>query len=143
MPPFVWHEQPDGTERMTVFVPGYVCPRSGWGSHGVHGMEIRWVVRRENYAVSWGVMTSWRPDRDGPVAEIGWPIADAIMWHRPIATENGWHRTECGFIDGDCYSDLSFAQGVALKATFLREGEAAIWRVLEVHLTHMLTEERE
>lgn len=138
-----WTPRPDGCEESVRFTPGYNCPARGPLSHGVHGMEIRWLLRGPKGAVWLAMFTHWIPGEVSP--GHGLPPSGLVrdMPRHPGGAGLGYHarapqyegqaadREDCKVIGGPCYGDMSFGGADEPVKRFITEGEQAIWDVLE------------
>ena len=138
-----WNPRPDGLEESVQFAPGYNCPARGPQSHGVHGMEIRWMLRGPAGAVWLCMFTDWIPGERTPGHGLppsgpydGWercPDGGGLGYHARIPQYEGHEidREDCDVIGGPCYGDMSFGGADEPVKRFVAEGEQAIWDALE------------
>lgn len=143
-----WTPRPDGLEESVQFTPGYNCPVPGGKGHGVHGMEIMWLLRGPRGAIQLHMFTDWIPgilspghglqpdgrhigtNADGTVR---WPDGAGIGWHTRRPQYEGHEPDgECGLIGGPCYYDQSFSGADPVAPAFLERGEQVVWDVLEL-----------
>lgn len=141
-------------EHIIRFEPGYDCirfecasdskdckPNSG-GSHGRHGLQIRFVVKGEEGAVQFLLYTSWLPQQMlessiGSLAIFDWGSGS------PIPADLGYHSKtphyenqkpitdECEFFDGPCYYDGSGLNAAHAMYALVNGGDEALWKFLE------------
>ena len=145
-------------ERIVKFERGYDCikfecannspscqPGSG-GSHGQHGLNIRFIVKGSRGAVQFLLYTGWLPQhvKRGPV---GLHIVD---WGGKfmMAADLGFHsltpRYEdhasmgpCEVLDGkDCYYDGSGLNANDAMYALVNGGDDALWSFLEEYYKH-------
>jgi hypothetical protein len=138
-----WSPRADGLEESVQFTPGYNCPASGPHGHGVHGMEIRWLLRGPAGAVWLALGTMWTPGElvpghglplDGRIApQDRQPSGYGLGYHARIPHYEGHQvsRADCDVISGPCYTDMSFGGADEPVGRFVAEGEQAIWDALE------------
>lgn len=144
-----WTPRPDGLEESVQFTPGYNCRRTDMQGHGVHGMEITWLLRGPIGAVQLIFGTDWTPGElfpghgispdgtrgrqratDGPWGTD--PNGRGIGVHSRIPQYEGHDdRGECCVINGICYYNEGLSQADPLVPLFLAKGEQAIWDELE------------
>jgi hypothetical protein len=161
-----------GYENWVHFNPGYdcitsPCGRNGCGtnpgaSHGRHGVEMRWLLRRTDTGdtVQFVVYTDWGPPPPGtdPLAVSLHPVATAASRGEygaaalfPMAADLGHHRTvavdyeppedaweylaDCAYTPtGRCSYDGSGLNAGPVLALLAESGGDAVWEhLLEYH----------
>lgn len=146
-----WSPRADGLEECVQFVPGYNCPETGPQSHGVHGMEIRWLLRGPAGGVWLNMFTDWIPGErtpghglppDGPYD--GWkryPDGAGLGYHARVPMYEGHEidREHCDVIGGPCYGDMWFGGADEPVKRFVVEGEQVIWDALETAYAKLKT----
>lgn len=107
---------------------------------GIHGMEIRFTLIGERGATHFVVFT---PIHLPHVARELWGKVDRkynpfettgadIGYHSPVQTRDYQIERECDVLPGGkCWGDGSALQADEFTDTFLREGDAAVWPMLE------------
>lgn len=132
-------------ERIVHFEPGY--PKRDPDpskNYGIHGMQLRFVLKGKQGATQFLLMTEW------------FPIAvQRERWHKgqgahifdvqPMAADLGYHSLvpqyegqgvmdeACPVLDGrPCYYGGSGLAAEPVRDAFLAEGDAAVWRALEM-----------
>ncbi len=149
-----WTPRPDGLEESVQFVPGYNCPRIDMQGHGVHGMEILWLLRGPAGAVQLILGTHWIPGElwpghgISPDGSVGWVRSDGRLSTDPDGYGIGVHSRvpqygdhesqECGLLGGPCFYDESLSAADPLVSRFLAEGEQVIWDELESRYSGLL-----
>lgn len=153
-----WAPRPDGLEESVQFTPGYNCPVGGWHGHGVHGMEVIWLLRGPAGAVQLRAVTDWIPGTLAPGhgyqpdgryigvnddGTIRWPDGGGIGWHakRPQYEGHGVESEHCPLTGGICYYDESLSGADSAVRLFLQRGEQVIWNELEEAYRRLVTEE--
>lgn len=135
----VWqpHEGgPAGLEECREFQPGYVCRDRGMKGHGLHGMEVRWLLRGPNGGAQFVLFTDWLPGRKSQrsIADL-YPMGADVGYHSPVPRFDGHDPmfTECDLIPGGgpCYYDGSGMRAETLTEMFKVAGEPVIWAELE------------
>lgn len=137
-----WTPRPDGLEESVQFMPGYNCPDDGWSGHGVHGMEITWLLRGPLGAVQLVAHTDWIPGalRPGhglsPDGTRGWWSPSGQWSGDPHGGGIGIHKRAeagetCPLLDGFCDYDESLCAADEFLRAFMDEGEQPIWDELE------------
>jgi hypothetical protein len=124
-------------ERAVVFEPGF---NDRNGQYGVHGMDIRWILRGAQVATQFLMFTSWVPGECG--REFRWSNPEAAGMF-PMGADVGYHSKvqiygsqdpmdgECDILGGQCYYDGSGLRADELLQRFIFEGEPAVWRELQ------------
>lgn len=145
--------------REVKFISGYDCikfkckfnsercyPGSG-GSHGVHGLEIRFYVHGEKGAVQFVLSTGWKPQYIEPDKIRHLSLSncfDNCNGMFPMATDLGYHsykphyegqtpiENKCEVLGGKtCYYDGSSLNCNDAFYTLLNGGEDKLWEFLE------------
>lgn len=123
------------------------CIPGEGGSHGVHGMEIRFLVHGEKGAVQFALSTGWAPYFQ-QADEIGsrWHSFDNRKVFPAMPTDLGYHSYEphyegqepiassCPYLGGKpCYYDGSSLNAYDAFYTLVNGGEDALWMFLEAY----------
>jgi hypothetical protein len=140
-------------ERIVRFEQGHDCikfeckfdkdtciPREG-GSHGKHGLSIRFVLKGDKGAVQFLIYTGWLPQYAEGWAQIssirdwgcGMMPAD-LGYHSKTPTYEGQtSMTEsCEYCDGEpCYYDGSTLNASNAMYVLVNGGDEALWTYLE------------
>ena len=134
-------------ERIITFEKGYNCieyecaydsercrPNSS-GSHGLHGMNIRFVLKGDDGAVQFVLYTPFLPTEKSYLEQKGnsWMPAD-LGYHAKKPQYDGQKITDqqCQYCDGEpCYYDGSSQNAEDAYKTFVRAGEEDLWRFLD------------
>ena len=111
-------------------------------NYGIHGMELRFVLKGELGATHFVYYTCqhlphvaeelWRNNKDkdwNPFKGMGVDIG----YHSKIPTCDGHTVTKnkCPYTEGDCYYDGSSLQADEFTPIFLEKGTDAVWEMLE------------
>jgi len=129
-----WFPHNDVLQRAVVFEPGFACPVTGGHGHGIHGMQIRWLLRGPRGAVQFLVFTDWVPGRKtDPATAFMFPMGADLGYHAVVPQYEGDSGPRpCEYLPGgQCYCDGSGLQAMDLMPEFIAWGEPAIWAVLE------------
>ena len=145
----VWNKRKDGLEESVQFTPGFNCRDRSGNGHGVHGMEVWWLLRGPAGAAQFLLYTDWVPGKltpghglslDGSVpgkftrdGEQMYPMGADLGYHsrRPQHEEQKPISDDCSVIGGPCYYDGSTSRAEDLKREFVVKGENVIWQALE------------
>lgn len=158
-----WRPRPDGLEEAVVFTPGYNCPAAGPESHGVHGMEIMWLLRGPAGAVHFVAYTDWIPGRLSaghglsPAGSYSWesyrhpgemdyPDGADLGYHAHVPQWEGQTAGDvCAWIGARCFCDGSGLAAADLAREFRNSprGEHVIWEALEGRYADLRTEAAE
>ena len=138
-------------ERRVSFERGFDCirfhclngdktciPGKG-GSHGRHGLNIRWLLIGCKGAVQFLLYTGWLPEPDDPSLQ---PISGATGSLYPLPADLGYHALEPQYEDqeqmechvllgGFCYYDGSGLNAKDAFRALCNGGEDALWSFLE------------
>lgn len=138
-----WTPRADGLEESVQFAPGHNCRARGLHSHGVHGMEIRWLLRGPAGGAQFVLYTDWIPGELSPGHGLS-PSGQYTAWRSfPMGADVGYHAKrpmyegheplsgECEITGGACYYDGSGLRALELAEVFKQFGEQAIWDELE------------
>jgi len=139
-------------ERSVTFNAGYDCwkfkckfgsdrciPGAG-GSHGIHGLEIRFLVKGEHGAVQFLIFTGWLPqyaEHDlGYVNVRSWCKSEVMPadlgYHSKKPMYEGHKPMECKILDGEpCYYDGSGLQAADAMYALVNAGDEGLWTFLE------------
>lgn len=139
--------------RTVDFQPGYDCIRfeckhgsknckpGGGGSHGRHGLTIRWVLRGKKGAVQFvlnlpdsqpeppGYWNHERLDR----SKLFGPLPTDLGYHSPVPRYEGQEPMsgECDVLGGPCYYDGSGLNAEHPYRVLCNDGGEALWEYLE------------
>jgi hypothetical protein len=127
----VWYRAGD-MERAVTFEPGY---NNRGGPYGVHGMNIRWLLRGPAGVAQFLIFTHWVP---GEIPEIGSnnitvPMGADVGYHALTPQYDGQESMgACEYLDGrDCFYDGSGLAAGALLVRLVAHGDAVVWRELQ------------
>lgn len=130
-----WYVAGD-VERAVVFEPGF---NDRGGKYGVHGMNIRWLLRGPKIVTQFLIYTSWVPGEVGHGYEPNtlvpamFPMGVDVGYHSPVPTYEGHQpmKEPCDYLDGICYYDGSGMRADDLLQGFIHQGESVVWRELQ------------
>lgn len=140
-------------EKLILFEPGYdrrsTDPNK---NYGIHGMQIRFVLKGELGAVQFLVFTDWYPERTQKEYMVRFPTKDSVQ---PYGADIGYHSQKptypgqdklsdaCEFLGGvPCYYDGSGLAAESLVPEFLERGTDAVWERLESYYQSVFDELR-
>lgn len=127
-----WRDTGGGFETAVMFETGY---NDRGGQHGVHGMDIRFLLRGPNGAIQFVMTTGWVPgDRgvDPTVAHL-FPMGMDLGYHAhsPQRDDHVQDRRECPYLDGrPCFYDGSPLNAEPVLKAFITRGDVAVWEAL-------------
>jgi hypothetical protein len=127
-------------ERIVSMQNGYCCSLTGGNSHGVHGLNMLFVLKNEKGAVQFLVYTGWYPNWEWMKNEKGSVMPADLGYHSPTAHYEGQTKHEgCAWLDGaDCYYDGSGLNAIEVFKTLVQQGEEAMWTSLEEYHKQVL-----
>jgi hypothetical protein len=150
--------QKDGTmalERIIEISPAFderdADPKK---NYGIHGVEMRWVVKGEKGAIQFLLYTNWHlPHVQKELDARAFGDFPHLSCH-PMPADIGYHALEpqyegqdiiqdaCPYLNGKpCYYDGSGLQANAVYQTLVAEGGDALWALLEKrYAAHFETE---
>ena len=130
------------TERIVLWIPAFDRrdPEPS-KNYGIHGMELRFVLKGERGATQFVLFTNWMLPhlRHGDKSVLGFicePLPADLGYHARVAQYEGQEsRGPCELLDGaPCFYDGSGLQAQVVFDRFVAEGEEAIWETLEERL---------
>jgi hypothetical protein len=125
------------------------CIPGKGGSHGVGGMQIRFIVKGDAGAVQFLVSTGWLP-RAVSKKDFLWE-SDELSSFFPSPVDLGYHSKtpryegqssmgKCEWCDGlDCYYDGSGLNAINAMYTLVNGGDAALWEFLEQYYHYVFS----
>jgi hypothetical protein len=139
-------------ERLIEILPAF--DSDPHKDYGIHGVEMRFVLKGPRGAVSFLLYTNWQlphvtretDERTAAKALAGGDIAVALrcLYH-PIPADRGYHSPvplyegqralgPCPYLDGaPCYYDGSSLNARVVFEALLREGGEGVWKELEYY----------
>lgn len=124
------------------------CAPGKGGSHGIHGLAIRFVVKDKEGAVQFLLYTGWLPqhvqrDHIGYYSIRNWgsdhgfdPMPADLGYHSKVPHYEGQTSIDdtCEFCDGQpCYYDGSGLNASQAMYALVNGGDEALWRFLDSH----------
>lgn len=108
------------------------CKPGTGGSHGQHGLQIRFVLRGPKGAVQFLIFTGWVPlPPKTPVPFQPFFMPADLGYHSPTARYKGQTgMTDCEYIAGGCFYDGSSLNAELPYRTLVNRGEEALWDFL-------------
>ena len=122
-------------------------------NYGIHGVELRMVVKGELGAVQFVVFTNWMlphiykewETRSNPAeAWMYKPMAADAGYHSPKPTHTGQPKptNSCEYLDGKpCYYDGSGLHAEKVFDILVSEGSNAVWEYLEQYYNEVFKPE--
>lgn len=111
------------------------CKPGNGGFHGIGSVNMSFVVKGEQGAYSFTVLTGWYWDETHERMRgrdyINHSMGGSVDYHSKIATECGYHSKDCMWTGGDCWCDGSGLAGANMFELLAREGLDAVWQKLE------------
>lgn len=154
--------------REITFSPAYdKRDRDPKKDYGIHGVDIRFVLKGELGATQFVMSTGWLlPETVGAIedergyGEGALSYAEALASRStakyfPSPTDLGYHSPhpryvgqtvisdDCGYIGGPCYYDGSGLNAWFPFKALLREGHEGVWRVLEDYYNEVFKKEED
>lgn len=139
---------PAGEQRTVRFKPAFHrCHTNPSKDYGISGVTMLWVLRVDDWAITWDVFTDWGlpdeafkaacPDCTHPSHRNGYPLGGAsggtVEWHAPVPLyeDHDPRSDRCPLIDRDrCYGDVGYTLGSEVFDVLRTEGDEATWRKL-------------
>ncbi len=133
-------------ERKIFFEPGHDCirfecvndsercfPGSG-GNHGVHGLNMRFILKGDEGAIQFLVFSGWLPEpKLATLDKIYPPMPADLGYHSKKPNYEGQEpmENECEYIGGKCFYDGSGLNAEEPFRILCNEGGEALWAYLE------------
>lgn len=131
-------------DREVHFYPGYDHrgdPEKQ--QYGCHGMDVFFILRVGEDAISWKLGTGWLPNDHGtrPLLAIPSlshldPNAGPVVIHSASKRQDWWSDGGvCEYIEADkCYGDVGYLVGDSVLKALASGGHDAVWaRLAEIH----------
>lgn len=120
------------------------CKPGEGGSHGIHGMTLRFVVQGDEGAVQFCLYTGWMPQYSDAEGYCGRDLTFKNSDMYPMPADLGYHskkphyegqeplRDSCEYTDGEpCYYDGSGLNANDAMYALCNGGDEALWKFLE------------
>lgn len=123
-------------ERGTTWTPAFDKRSDNPATnYGIHGMNLRFVLRGDRGAVQFLIFTSWFTEAVEKEHEVSGynprPMAADLGYHSPAPRYEGQGTFSCEYLPGgECYYDGSSLNAKPLYWKFVAEGEEAMWAAL-------------
>lgn len=137
----------NGFERITRFSPAF-DKRSDdpEKNYGIHGCELRMVLKKDGKAVQFLLYTAWYPksvDITGMPSVMLKPMPADLGYHSPDPMRDDQYFSEdCEYI-GKCYYDGSGLDADEPYQILLEKGSDGVWEFLEDYYNRTFGEENE
>jgi len=115
-------------------------------NYGVHGVDIKFVLKGEKGAVQFLLFTNWQlPHITAKYKNKFNSPQDIELWFTPMPADLGYHRknpeysgqnpthNKCEYTGGICYYDGSTLNAKRIYDVLLHEGDEGVWRELELY----------
>lgn len=130
----------DRSERTVEFLPGYDYRNDPENSgRGCHGMDVMFILRVGQDAISWRLMTGWLPTADarhplqGTPSLIQYdPNAGPVVIHSASKRQDWWSDGGiCEYITADkCWGDIGYLVGDKVLSALASDGHEGVWAEL-------------
>ena len=145
----------DDLERIIKFRPAFDRRHPDPNkNYGVHGVEMKWVLKGAKGAVQFVVFTNWhlphvtemldaRLDRTYPHLSCH-PQPSDLGYHSPVPMYADQEPVDssCEWTGGVCYYDGSTTNAESVFETLVREGDEACWAVIEKYYQETFKEDK-
>lgn len=113
------------------------------GPNGFHGCEMIFILRGPQGLATFACFTDWLPRQAQDDARNGLgirrlssgvqPVPLEFAYHSPKPTDTvrGTKRTDCPYLEGECYSSYSPQTAEYLRDVLLQRGSEGVWSELE------------
>ncbi len=120
-------------ERITVFTPAFDRRELG---HGVHGVDLRMVLKGKLGAVQFVLFTNWHlksVDTTTWDDRLEKPLPADLGYHspKPMFDDHELCHDKCEYLDGPCYYDGSTLNAERVFNVLLEKGSDGVWKLLE------------
>jgi len=124
-------------ERTIVIKPGFD------NAAGFHGCEMIFILRGPQGLTTFACFTDWFPKTTQEATSKGLgirrlangvqptPLEFAFHSPKPLDTVRNNKRTDCPYIEGECYSSYSPQTAEYLRDVLLVRGSEGVWSELE------------
>lgn len=117
-------------ERIVRFEPGYDRRAEGYG---IHGVNLRMVLKGEKGAVQFLLFTNWMPDSVDADYPTLTPMPADFGYHAKVSQYDGQEMLDenCEFTGGPCYYAGSGLNAERIFRLLRHKGGEAAWGALE------------
>jgi len=106
------------------------CKPKAFGSHGVNGTTITFVVNGEKGAVQFSIFTGWIPGRS--YRDSATPMPADLGYHSIEPQWEGQSSMDCSLVEGGkCFYDGSSLNAENAWDTLVNAGETDLWHFLD------------
>lgn len=140
----------ENLERIVEFTPAFdKRHRDPSKNYGIHGVELRMVLKGEAGAVQFVLYTNWQLPH--VTRELDAKRGSHTLCH-PMPADLGYHspsprwddqtaQPDCPYLDGKpCYYDGSGLNAERIYGVLLREGSDGVWRELREYYDELFAE---
>lgn len=139
-------------EKIINFYPAFDRRKDPKGNYGIHGVDMRMVLKGDKGAVQFLLYTNWylphvakeldnkllREGMQGRLSEYSFcilhPMPADLGYHSPVPQYEGQSicSEACECLDGKpCYYDGSGLNAERIYEVLVKEGSEGVWRELE------------
>jgi len=136
-------------ERLLEFDPAYDKRSSDPKiNYGIHGVEMRWIVKGEEGAIQFVVYTNWHlshvaNELKGKSHVFYEPLPVDVGYHSKVPRYDGQHpvNEKCKYLnDQPCYYDGSGLHAQKVFNMLVEKGGEAVWEYLENYYAEIFAE---
>lgn len=140
-------------ERIVEFNPAYDERNNPKGNYGIHGVNLRMMLKGDKGVVQFVLYTNWHLPHVQDELESKMVGKDKFYIQtitRPLPADLGYHSPKpiyedqlpmsdsCEYLDGhECYYDGSGLNAERIYDVLLKEGSEGVWRELEEYYSHV------
>jgi hypothetical protein len=134
-------------EKIVKFYPAFDRRKDPKGNYGIHGVDMRMILKGDKGAVQFVLYTNWHlphVQEELNIKAIGQdsiyisailnPMPADLGYHSPVPIYEGQSvaSESCEYLDGKpCYYDGSGLNAERIYEVLLKEGSDGVWRELE------------
>jgi len=134
-------------EKIVKFYPAFDRRKDPKGNYGIHGVDMRMILKGDKGAVQFVLYTNWHlphVQEELNLKAIGQdstyisailnPLPADLGYHSPVPQYEGQSvaSESCEYLDGrPCYYDGSGLNAERIYEALLKEGSDGVWRELE------------
>jgi hypothetical protein len=134
-------------EKIVKFYPAFDRRKDPKGNYGIHGVDMRMILKGDKGAVQFVLYTNWHlphVQEELNIKAIGQdsiyisailnPMPADLGYHSPVPIYEGQSvaSESCEYLDGKpCYYDGSGLNAERIYEVLLKEGSDGVWRDLE------------
>lgn len=121
-------------------------------NYGIHGVEMRWILKGDQGAVQFVVYTNWhlphvQQELEAKASTSSMPYLMFVPqpanlgYHSPVPMYEGQIKIDdnCPHTGGACYYDGSGLQAEEVFRVLVEQGHEAVWNILENRYNEMFS----